>query len=468
MVRAMDDHDATDPQQPGSAPHPGGAPRPGGAQQQPGGLHEPVNHQVGGAESARTPPYSDNPYRTTTMWPPVEPPRKRGVSAGIVAVALVAGLVGGGVGVGGTLLLDRDSGSSSAPVLTQHDPATGTDVSAQQGTVQYAANKAAKSTVDISVTTRSGQAEGTGVVLTKDGYVLTNNHVVSSGHQITVTLPDGSKSKATVKGVAPSYDIAVLKLDNAANLVPAELGTSSKLTVGQTAVAIGSPLGLAGTVTSGIISALDRTVEASGDSGQPVVYNGIQTDASINHGNSGGPLVNLDGQVIGINSSIQSADSGSSGQGGGNIGLGFAIPVDSASRVAGEIIRTGSATKPQLGIMGTDSQAGNAQISRVNPGSAAERAGLKPGETILKVNGKAVTAFTDLIAQVGANAPGAKVQLTVGDPQGANPRQVEVTLDSAPDRQAVTVQQPSGGGQFPFGGGEFPFGGGSGEYPYGR
>jgi putative serine protease PepD len=360
------------------------------------------------------------------------------------------------VGVGGALLLS--GGNSSTPVLSQHDPSSGGQANAQPGTVAHAAQKASSSTVDIRVAGNRGSAEGTGVVLTADGYVLTNNHVVSNSGEITVTLPDGKKTAARVVGTAPSYDLAVIKLDGASGLTPAELGKSSNLTVGQTAVAIGSPLGLEGTVTSGIISALDRTVEVDGENGQAVVYNGIQTDASINPGNSGGPLVNLDGQVIGINSSIQS-NSGSTSSNAGNIGLGFAIPIDSASRVANEIISHGTANKPQLGVTGTDSAAGNAVISEVTPGSAAEKAGLKQGETILKVGDKTVSAFTDLMAQIGAHAPGSKVTLTVGDAQGNNPRTVEVTLGSVQDKAADTTPRRDPGSRSPYGwpDGQFPF-----------
>jgi putative serine protease PepD len=367
------------------------------------------------------------------------------VSAGMVTVALIGGLIGGGVGVGGGFLLASSSGS--APVVSQHDPVTGTPTKSQSGTVQYAAARVSASTVDISLTSNRGSAEGTGVVLTADGYVLTNNHVVSNSGEITVTLSDGRKTTAKIVGRAPSYDLAVIKLDGVNGLTPAELGKSSNLTVGQSVVAIGSPLGLEGTVTSGIVSALDRTVEVPGDNGQSVVYNGIQTDASINPGNSGGPLVNLDGQVIGINSSIQASRGGAGNSSAGNIGLGFAIPVDTASRVVNEIMKRGVATKPQLGISGDDGRGGNATISQVVPGSAADKAGLKAGETILKVGGKNVSAFTDLMAQVSSRAPGAKLTLTVADAQGRNPRDVEVTLGSVEDKAAETTSGEGLGGQ---------------------
>ncbi|WP_188991374.1 S1C family serine protease [Saccharopolyspora thermophila] len=366
----------------------------------------------------------------------------------MIAAAAIAGVIGGGIGVaGGYLLADGGNGSAA---LTQHDPVTGTQIKSQTGTVQYAATKASASTVDIRVRSGRSGTEGTGVVLTSDGYVLTNNHVVGNGGAINVTLADGTTKNAKVIGTSPSYDLAVIKLDGASGLTPAELGKSSSLTVGQQVVAIGSPLGLEGTVTSGIISALNRTVEVQGDNGQAVIYNGIQTDASINSGNSGGPLVNLDGQVIGINSSIVSNSQG-------NIGLGFSIPIDTASRVANELIKNGVATKPQLGVTGTDSQTGTAAVTSVVPGSAADRAGIKAGETITKVGDRTVSSFADLVAQISSNAPGAKITLTVADAQGANRHQVEVTLGSEQDEAAETADYDNSGSrsQAPYG---WPYG----------
>ncbi|MER7009967.1 trypsin-like peptidase domain-containing protein [Saccharopolyspora sp. NPDC000359] len=402
--------------------------------------------------------FADNQATGPGGYAPREQPQGAGRRrwGGLVAVALVAGVVGGGVGLGGGMLL-TDSGSP-APVLSQRDPVTGTQVNAQAGSVQFAASKTSASTVDIAVRSGRSGAEGTGVVLSPDGYVLTNNHVVESGGQISVTLPDGAVKSAQVVGTSPSYDLAVIKLDGAADLTPAELGKSSALVVGQQVVAIGSPLGLEGTVTSGIVSALNRTVASKGDNGQSIIYNGIQTDASINSGNSGGPLVNLDGQVIGINSAILS-----SGQNSGNIGLGFAIPIDTASRVANELINNGVATKPQLGITGTDSGTGGAVVHTVVPGSAAEQAGIKTGEAIAKVNGRNVSSFADLVAQISANAPGSKVTLTVTDAQGNNPREVEVTLGSQQDKAPQTTGQfDSGYGQ------QDPFGLPYGSLPGGR
>jgi putative serine protease PepD len=220
--------------------------------------------------------------------------------------------------------------------------------------------------------------------------------------------------------------------------------------VGQQVVAIGSPQGLTGTVTTGIVSALNRTVGVQGDNGQAVVYNGLQTDAPINQGNSGGPLVNLDGQVIGINSAIATA----SGQSTGNIGLGFAIPVDQARRVAQEILDTGAATKPVLGVQGgaqADDGSG-AVIAAVQDGSPAAAAGLAAGDVVTKVGDARVEDFADLVARVGARAPGDKVTLTVES--GGAQRTVDVTLGSTKDQAPTTSTAPSNR-TFPWGN---PFG----------
>ncbi len=319
--------------------------------------------------------------------------------------------------------------------------------------------------------TAQGTAEGSGVILTADGEVLTNNHVVSGaqGGQISVTLADGSSHPASVVGTSPSYDLAVIKLQGVSGLTAATLGQSSDVRVGEQVVAIGSPQGLSGTVTAGIVSAQNRTVTAGAQGGeQPVVYNGLQTDAPINQGNSGGPLVNLAGQVVGINSAIAT-----SGQNAGSIGLGFAIPVDTARRVAQELMNDGTATKPQLGVQGqvtasssggssgaTDT--GGAAISGVQAGSAAATAGLKAGDVVTRVGDAPVTDFTDLVARIGNYAPGQTVPLTVAS--GGQSRTVQVTLAGVPDTAATTGQGGGSdqGGQGGQGGSSplDPFGGG--------
>ncbi|MGD9525725.1 S1C family serine protease [Pseudonocardia sp.] len=401
-------------------------------------------------------------------WPPVGPPPaqappgaarpggRRPVTA-VVTAAVVAALVGGAAGFGGAYLAE---GRTSSPVLGSVSSAT---TSTADGTVAGAAAVATPSTVDIRVTTARGAAEGSGVVLTADGAVLTNNHVVaeaaSGNGSITVTLADGSQHPARVVGTSPSYDIAVLRMDGATGLTPAALGRSADLTVGQQVVAIGSPQGLEGTVTTGIVSALNRTVAVAGDGGQAVVYNGLQTDAPINQGNSGGPLVDLSGHVVGINSAIATAGQQSTG----SIGLGFAIPIDQARRVAQEILDSGVATKPLLGVQGsgggslaggfggsdgtgaTGGSATGATVQAVTSGSPAASAGIVAGDTVLQVGDARVADFTDLVARIGAHAPGETVTLTVRSADGQQ-RQVQVTLASTEDRAPTTSNRVVPGG----------------------
>ena len=425
-----------------------------GAQQGPAA---PDTGSPGGASGPGGP--TDPPGGHTALLEGDRPRKAPRPMVGIVAAALIAGIIGGGAGFGGAYALLDNGPSSSATTLTG-TPSSGTNATpAANGTVAAAASKAMPSTADIRVTTSQGTAEGSGVVLTSDGDVLTNNHVVAgSTGPIGVTLADGTTHTATVVGTSPSYDLAVIKLDGVSGLTAATLGRTADVQVGQQVVAIGSPQGLTGTVTTGIVSALNRTVAVQGDSGTGVVYNGLQTDTAINQGNSGGPLVNLDGQVVGINSAIATSGSGSTG----SIGLGFAIPVDQARRVAQEIMDTGKATKPVLGVQGNASTSspgsgtGGATIAAVTAGGPAAAAGLKQGDVVTKVGDASVGDFSDLVARIGAYAPGDKVTLTVGT--GGSARTVDVTLGSTQDTGATTSsggstsqQQDPFGGLNPFG-----------------
>jgi putative serine protease PepD len=456
------------PAVPGSAPHgpgpaygssPYGTPAHGAGYNSPGYTTPGSSYPSWGAPPAGTATAErpGDPYPTATL--PADRPRQRRGMAGVVTAALLAGLVGGGAGFGGAYaLLEHERPAVSAPALGSV-AASGNTAPASNGTVAGAAAAAAPSTVDIRVITSQGVAEGSGVILTADGAVLTNNHVVEGASgTINITLNDGTEHPATVVGTSPSYDLAVLRMQNVSGLTAATLGQSSALQVGQQVVAIGSPQGLTGTVTTGIVSALNRTVGVQGDNGQAVVYNGLQTDAPINQGNSGGPLVNLDGQVIGINSAIATAGQGSSG----SIGLGFTIPIDQARRVAQEILDTGSATKPVLGVQGggqeTPQQQENgsgATIAAVQNGSAAATAGLQAGDVVTKVGNARVQDFSDLVAQIGAQTPGGKVTLTVE--RGGQEKAVDVTLGSTKDEAPITSTAPSSG-TFPFPGGQNPFG----------
>ena len=397
------------------------------------------------------PPYApppQGPYAPT----PERPRRQPRMLTTVTVAAVVSALVGGGAGAGAYALLDED-GRGAQLVTSPSTPAA----AVEPGTVAGAAAIATPSTVDIQVTLAQGSAEGSGVVLSADGAVLTNNHVVAgSTGGITVTLADGTQHPATVVGAAPSYDLAVLRVQGVSGLTPATLGNSADLQVGQQVVAIGSPRGLSGTVTTGIVSAFDRTVTVQGEDGSAVVYNGLQTDAPINQGNSGGPLVDLQGRVVGINSAIETAGGGSAG----SIGLGFAIPVDQAERLAQEILDSGTATKPVLGVQG-NAAAGTgegAQIGAVTDGSPAASAGLVAGDVVTRVDDSRVQDFADLIARIGSYAPGDRVTLTLADGRTA-----EVTLGSIPDQAASTssggqTQQPPNPFGFPGGN---PFRGGN-------
>lgn len=415
----------------------------------------PGTHPTIPAHGAGSPPTSVYPPFPQQA-PAPKPPRRFG--AGLVAVALAAGLIGGGAGFGGAYAVLGDSGAGTAALSTATAPEAPAEPA--DGSIAGAAAAITPSTVHIQARTPQGASEGSGVVLTADGEVLTNNHVVSgvgNGGQITVSTSDGNQYRATVVGTSPSYDLAVLRLEGASGLKAATLGESADVQVGEQVVATGSPQGLSGTVTAGIVSALNRTVAAGGDGGAPVVYNGLQTDAPINQGNSGGPLVNLAGQVVGINSAIAT-----SGQNSGSIGLGFAIPVDTAKRVAQELMSDGVATKPQLGVQGSVSASGDtagsggAQIAAVQPGTSAADAGLQAGDVVTKVNEYPVSSFADLIARIGNFTPGQQVTLTVGS--GSEARELPVTLGSVPDEAAANAQNgsttPDGSGQgtpLPFG-----------------
>ena len=435
---------AAGPGYPPNAPHP--SPGYGGYGPAPG---------WGGTATAER---HTDPYPTATL-PAERPKRSRGMT-GVVTAALIAGLVGGGAGFGGAYaLLDNQARTSASSPALGSVPATTGTAPASNGTVAGAAATAAPSTVDIRIVTSQGspRAAASSSPRTARCSPTTTSCPVRTAARSRVTLADGSEHTATVVGTSPSYDLAVLRMQNVSGLTAATLGRSADLQVGQQVVAIGSPQGLTGTVTAGIVSALNRTVGVQGEDGSAVVYNGLQTDAPINQGNSGGPLVNLDGQVIGINSAIATA-----GQSSGSIGLGFTIPIDQARRVAQEILDTGSATKPVLGVQGgqqstqQEQAAGGATIAAVQDGSAAATAGLKAGDVVTKVGDARVEDFSDLVARIGSYAPGDKVTLTVES--GGAARTVDVTLGSTKDEAPTTSTSPSSStspfGQSPFGAAE--------------
>ncbi|RYV52000.1 S1C family serine protease [Pengzhenrongella frigida] len=296
------------------------------------------------------------------------------------------------------------------------------------------------SVVSIQVDSSQGTSTGSGLVLRQDGYLLTNNHVVAagaeSGARIVVLFADGTEEEATIVGRTGDYDLAVVKVERT-GLVPLVLGDSDEVAVGDPVVAVGAPLGLEGTVTTGIISALNRPVSA-GDATDIAFINALQTDAAINPGNSGGPLVNGAGEVIGINSAIAQPP-GAGTTAAGSIGLGFAIPSNQARRTAEQLIETGQATYPVVGVLldqgyggegvqvATEPQQGQEAVSSGGP---ADKAGIRSGDIILSIDGRPVTEPDELIVAIRAKAPGETVSLRVRT--GDEPeREVRVVLDEA-------------------------------------
>lgn len=380
------------------------------------------------------------------MGPPPEPhrrPMRTGLVAGAVALALVSGGIGGTVGA---LVAGSGDGSGSrAPVVNALDspqPKIDNTATAPAGTVQAVAQKVLPSVVMIEVASNRAQGEGSGVVLSSDGLILTNNHVASGGGpnaQMQVSFADGSTAPATLVGADPVSDLAVIKASGRTDLTPIELGSSAGLQVGQPVVAVGSPLGLEGTVTTGIVSALNRPVSTTGEGGNdPTVPNpvidAIQTDAAINPGNSGGALVDGQGRLIGINTAIATLGAtGLGGQQSGSIGLGFAIPVDQARRVADELIHTGRATYAQIGMtVQRDETINGARVLDIAPDGPAAAAGIPRGVIVTRLDDRPVGSGDGLVAAVRSRKPGDKVKVTYTDERGGNTKTVEVTLAAAP------------------------------------
>ncbi len=453
------------PPTPGTAAPQPGAAAPRAYASAPSGAQTPTGQAFGpGATSAH--PTLPMPGSTSPT------PRKKSAAPRIAALLVAAALVGGGAGLGGTYAgLSLWGGQNASTVagptaITVNDPQ---DVNATAAV----ASKVVPSVVTISATGSQSGGTGSGVVLSADGYVLTNTHVVTLDGQtgnatISVTTSDGKVYPATVVGTDPTYDLAVIKLQNASGLTPIEFGDSSKLNVGDATVAVGAPLDLPNTVTTGIVSALNRSIQVASsaapsdgsdqqqsepgqespfrfDFGQgqqsqsassTIKIAVIQTDAAINPGNSGGALVDDEGKLIGINVAIASAGGSSSGGQSGNIGVGFSIPSDIAKRISSEIIENGSATHGLLGASVQDAAAQQgatttgALVAEAVSGGAAQAAGLQKGDVITSFDGIPVTNSIDLTAQVRALAAGAQAKVTYL--RGGQERTAEVTLGSMP------------------------------------
>jgi|GEM_PF-153456 len=356
----------------------------------------------------------------------------------LLATALLAALLGGGVGGGLVAVSEHDDRTVDTGLRITND--TGAPAAKLDGTIGAAAAKIRPSVVTIEVSGAQESGTGSGVIIRQDGYILTNDHVVSIGSgtgKVQVTLSDGRTAVAKIVGRDTSDDLAVIKVE-LTGLPAATFAKSSSLSVGQTVVAVGAPLGLSDTVTSGIVSNLARPVRA-GDQDQ-AVFEAVQTDAAINPGNSGGPLVDLNGSVVGINAAIATDNSGGGlqipgqPQQSGNIGIGFAIPADEASRIASELIANGKATHAVLGVevggnqTSTSAQAGVA-LRTITAGGAAAKAGLKAGDIVTSIDGQRVTTSDSLIAAIRNHAPGQ--QATLSYLRGGKTSEVKVTLGSS-------------------------------------
>jgi putative serine protease PepD len=470
-----DDPRYSPPQQPGHAPTQHAAP---GYPQ--AGYQQPYDwrYATGAAPTAGQPTAGQYRPEYGPGYPGGNPaPRRRSRTAALTAGALAIAAVS--AGVGGLVATVAAPDGRMVTTVTSAAP-NGRNVPAANvpvGSVEQVAAKVVPSVVKLETKMGRQSEEGSGIVLSADGLILTNNHVVSAakapkpgapaipglpgapgapggqggqGGQggpgglpgipglpagavtTTVTFADGRTAPFTVIGTDPASDIAVVRAEGVSGLTPITLGSSADLRVGQDVVAIGSPLGLEGTVTTGIVSALNRPVSAGGDANnQNTVLDAIQTDAAINPGNSGGALVNMAGELVGVNSAIATLGGDSPDAQSGSIGLGFAIPVDQAKRIADELVSSGSASHASLGVqVSNDVATHGAKIVDVVKGGAAANAGLPSGVVVTKVDDRVIGSANALVAAVRSRAPGEKLTLTYLDAGGAS-KTVQVTLGKA-------------------------------------
>lgn len=362
---------------------------------------------------------------------------------GIAAIAALLASALTGVAVAGLSAGGGSGISTGNTTVVNGDPKDFADA----GTVNWSATASEVTPSVVAITVGSGNTasgQGSGVILDRDGNIVTNNHVVAGASRLQVTLNNNKSYEAKVVGKDPSTDLAVIKIDKVKDLKPIKLADDSKLVVGQSAMAVGNPLGLSGTVTTGIVSALDRpvTTSESSDSGsssssaEAVITNAIQTSAAINPGNSGGALVNGSGELIGINSSIASLSDGTSSSGqSGNIGIGFAIPTTVVKNITNQLIKDGKATHALLGLSAETSDVeqdgallASAKVRSLTDDGAAKKAGVAEGDQIISIDGEPVTSSNSLVGQVRARTPGTKVKLTLI--RNGQAKDIEVTLGS--------------------------------------
>lgn len=369
-----------------------------------------------------------------TPAPPVSAPRSKGLGAfAVVLIAALTSLIVGAVaGLGGYVIgREVDSAASGGQSAVQSLPQASAESPVRApDSIAGIVTSVLPSVVSIIAEGKAESGSGSGFVLRSDGYILTNNHVVSlvkNGGDITVVFSNGDEVPGKVVGTNVSYDLAVIKVDRD-DLPPIALGNSKAARVGDAVIAIGAPLGLEGTVTSGIVSAVDRVVTAGGTDDLSYI-NAIQTDAAINPGNSGGPLLDAAGRVIGINSAIASlATNGEPG----SIGLGFAIPVNSAKRIAEELIATGASSTPAIGVsLDTSYSDRGAKVREVTSGGPSEKAGLEVGDVITRVGERLINDATELVVAVRSYAPGDEVEV-VFERDGKG-RTIKITLGALPN-----------------------------------
>ncbi|MGW1343624.1 trypsin-like peptidase domain-containing protein [Kribbella sp. NPDC002412] len=370
------------------------------------------------------PPPPDWHNQQAHAYTPDPPQKGNRIIAIAAAVALIIGIVAGAGAAATVVAIDNNN-----PVAEQPGPpvGTGADPKIRSGSVSAVASTLLPSVVQLKVEgSDNTNATGSGFVIDNAGHILTNNHVVASaaqGGSIQVLSEKGKTLTARLVGRSPVYDLAVVHVSGL-EAPSVQFGRSDLAIVGQDVVAIGSPLGLAGTVTSGIISAKNRPVTTGDEaSGETSFISALQTDAAINPGNSGGPLVDMNARVIGVNSAIATVRGSEQS---GNIGLGFAIPIDQARRTAQQLIATGKASYPVIGAQVDMQFEGGARVSRVEPASPALRAGLRVGDVITSINNLAVASAEELIVAIRTHQPGESVRLVYE--RGGKARSVTVTL----------------------------------------